>query len=125
MGKKVVSWSDRKQLRPSTYAWKGRLLSCGRWVLTSVDGRRACEMEYNGRGCTVDYYRYDEYGCGAILTYSSLTNYDLLYRRIYAGEDDDCRRDVLLWVNDWQAPQGGVDGGVVYALNEWGNEVAV
>lgn len=125
MAKRAVSWSERKGLRPSTYAWKGTLLSCERWVIESSNRERACEIEYNGKGCTVDFYKYDPYGCGTILTFSSLGSYELRFRRIYAGEVECCEGDVLAWVNEWRAPVGGVDGGVILSLDEWGNEVAV
>ncbi|MBO7675193.1 MAG: hypothetical protein J6S63_09310 [Atopobiaceae bacterium] len=120
-----VSWSERKRLTPSTYVWKGRLLTCVRWMLASRDQRLACEIEYNGRGCTVDFYHRNPDGHGTILAFSSVGNYDLRCRRIYADSADDCQADVLAWVNDWRPPVGGVDGGILLCMDEWGNEVAV
>ena len=122
---KRMRWEDRTQLRPSTYVWKGRLLSCERWVIASADRCRACELERNKKGWTVDFFLYDRDGCGTILSFSSLGAYELRYRRIYASSAESCKRDVLGWVNEWLAPQDGVDGGILLSLDEWGNEVAV
>lgn len=120
-----VTWQDRVRLRPATYTWKGELLSCERWVIGSVDGRLVCEMECNGRGYTVDFLRYDCDGHGSIRSFSSLPCHDLNCRRIYTRVDSDVVVDVLGWVNDWQVPTHGVDGGYVLSLDAWGNEVAV
>ena len=125
MGGRRVTWQDRVELRPATYVWKGQLLSCERWAIGSADGRRVCEMECNGRGYTVDYLRYDSDGFGTIRSFSALPGLDLSYRRIYTRAGADVVRDVLGWVNDWQAPTHGVDGGYVLSLDAWGNEVAV
>ena len=59
MADKSMCWEDRKRLRPNTYVWKGRLLTCDRWVITSADRRRACELEHNSKGWTVDFFLYD------------------------------------------------------------------
>jgi hypothetical protein len=125
MAQVPVTWSERKRLRPSTYTWKGRLLTCTRWVIASRDQKRACEIEYNGKGCTVDYYRRNPDGCGTILAFTSMSDYDLNCRRIYADSVEDCQTDVLSWINEWRYPLGGVDGGILLSLDEWGNEVAV
>lgn len=122
----TVTWDDRRALRPSTYVWKGRLLTCGRWVLRSADHALACEIERNAKGSTVDFYRRgSDDGHGTVLTFSTLGSYDLCYRRIYVGPMDACADDVLAWVNDRRAPCSGVDGGILLSLDEWGNEVAV
>ena len=125
MVNKAVSWNERRRLAPSTYTWKGRLLTCDRWVLVGVDRQRVCQIEANGKGYTVDFYRFDPDGAGTILSFSSVGSYDLLYRRIYAGMDLACQHDVLAWVNAWKAPVAGVDGGILLSLDAWGNEVAV
>lgn len=125
MATQHVTWDELRSLKPSTYVWKGKLLTCDRKVLFSADRRRACELEYNARGCTVDYYLFDEAGHGTILTFSSVGNYDLLFRRIYADDEVALEHDALAWVNDWHAPIAGIDGGVLLSLDMWGNEVAV
>jgi len=125
MGTVGVSWDDRVRLCPATYTWKGRLLTCERWALSSTDGRRVCEMECNGRGYTVDFLHEAAGGYGTILAFSSQPFYDLRYRRIYPTMGPEVERDVLGWVNDWEVPVWGLDGGIVYSLDAWGNEVAV
>ena len=125
MNTKSMCWEDKTRLRPSTYVWKGRLLTCERWVITSADRRRACELERNNKGWTVDYFLFDYDACGSILSFSSLGSYDLRYRRIYASSADVCKEDVLGWVNEWRAPAHGIDGGILLCLDEWGNDVAV
>ena len=125
MADKSMCWEDRKRLRPNTYVWKGRLLTCDRWVITSADRRRACELEHNSKGWTVDFFLYDCDGYGSILSFSSLSGYELRYRRIYTSSAEPFKQDVLGWVNEWQEPEWGIDGGILLSLDEWGNEVAV
>ena len=120
-----VTWGDRMRLRAATYQWKGRLVTCRRWALANHDNSRVCEMECNGRGYTVDYLEETEEGAGTILAFSSLPTLDLRHRRIYPSLGTEVIGDVLGWVNDGEKPVCGIDGGVVYVLDAWGNEVAV